>query len=239
MDPRQLNNYSELLTGRPERETALAFLSRWRTPLPDLPNLKEPVSWTQVADWLHEIDWNNRQAPVAHYLVEEFVEFLGGKGMSVEQVGWELQRGLPALINIREMIREALEALGAEKPWTSFGHMYSGYSVTGKNVKKQVLYCLVYYDRPNEIRLLVAESLLTPATRNLWDTHDTAGLRKATLVLNSEEVHFFARSADSQRTCIKDFIGTYLERSGLDLRQGLKVSGDAPVPSPEESTSRG
>ena len=231
MDVGQLRRYSELLAKKQYTQVALVFLSRWRTPLPSLPGLKPPVSWTQVTDWLNEIDWSNRQKSIAHYLVGEFTGFLGGKGMSVEQVGWELQRGLPALVNIREMIREALEALGAKKPWAASGYTYSGYSVTGKNVKKQVLYCVVSYNRPDEVRLLVTESLLTDTTKPQWDRHDTPGFMKKSLMFNREDVHFFVRSADSQRTCIEAFISSQLKLSGLDLRLGLTVRGGAHVPS--------
>ncbi len=213
VDPGQLDRYSRALQESSAETRCLVLLTRYAPPW-DLKArfLVTPVRWSEVAVWLNDFVPPDQDAePVAEFLAQEFLWFLKGKGMTIEKVGYELNEGVDSLRILRDMIGEALHACGIEKIWSAGGHNFTGFGVPYAGATTQTVQLLVHFDSPSILEPIVAEDLIPEKSRADWSPADR-GWRVRQLNLSSEEVHFFARTVDSQRNVLEGFI-----RDGLDL----------------------
>ena len=108
VDKAQLRRYSDDLASRTQQLRCLVLVTRRAPGSLRIPLLKPPIRWPEIYRWLEELV-HRTQDEVTQYLVGEFRGLLGGLGMAVDKVGWELVPGLSAALNLRRMLREALE----------------------------------------------------------------------------------------------------------------------------------
>jgi hypothetical protein len=67
-------------------------------------------TWSGVADWLR--GETGKLRPVGKYLVDQFIEFLQFRGLTMEKVDKELELGLRAMMNLLKMLRQVLKGIG-------------------------------------------------------------------------------------------------------------------------------
>ena len=65
----------------------------------------------EIYNWLAVLKAKAKD-PSNTYLIDSFNCFLEGKQMSIQKVGWEYINGVPALINMLNMIEVAIESAG-------------------------------------------------------------------------------------------------------------------------------
>ena len=124
----QLERYYAYLKGLPIEDTQLVLLTRSRHSVQETSldqSLFHYVCWYEISGWLSEADIKDE---VALFLVEQFIEFLKEKEMSMEKISWEYMEGVPALVNLANMIRTAIaEALPEEQYRRTAGWNWIGY----------------------------------------------------------------------------------------------------------------
>lgn len=184
----QLERYKKELDGLSisgMRHTRLVFLSRSLeaakcTTL--APSEYHQICWYHVHDWLFDLGITDE---VCEYLIRDFLTFLNRKKMNVNKVTWEYIEGVPAFINLTNMIEVAISEIRPKlKLRRTAGWSWRGYYLKG------TLWCGVRYDKPLTI---VFE-----------DGQGNGPSYQKTLDLN--QIHFFSLSQGEQLECIIKFV---------------------------------
>lgn len=157
------------------------------------------VRWHQVADWLHDQEWDSE---ISQYLVSEFVAFLGEQIMTVEHVEWEYTEGVQALCRLTDMLGKALESAQVPIHARSGAWEYRGYYLDGKK-----FWAGIMYSRPNVLRFTIeTKDVDLEGVKNLGRGEMQDGKLVFELDLSTEAVHFFARTKESQLEYLTEFV---------------------------------
>jgi len=208
----QLSRYLKELKRRNVPCSTLILLTRYHQDLEE-EDAKEVVRkrWQQIGEWYERAVVRMPLVhPASGYLIGQFVDYLKGKGMLMEQVTWELSRGVQALNNLLAMLNEAVVAAGVqskksqEKQWRGF-YLDDGKFTFGLSL-----------DEPTQIYLSTWALAVDEKKAEKLGVGEVAGSDYPNITgpvrwvncldLESEEVHFFARSKASQLQCIEQFI---------------------------------
>jgi hypothetical protein len=186
----QLERYYEHLKSSSYLEKQLVFLTRSKHSIQETtldPERFHHVSWYQISGWLSETDFKN---DIVNHTIQQFLEFLREKEMSMEKITWEYIEGVQAMRNLLSMlgtaIAEADPSLGVKK---TMGWSWAGYYLEGN-----IFLGFRYED-------------------NLIISFENNGGDNPTFKrdLDLEQVHFFSLRAGEQLECLIDFIKeTYL-----------------------------
>jgi hypothetical protein len=108
VDLEQIQRYLEEL--RPKEGRLILLTRRPPGKLGDDKKDVRKVRWYEVAAWLKQLRLDNCSS--TGYLVEQFVDFLRARNMSIDKVRPELTEGVRSLYNLLKMVREVLIQLG-------------------------------------------------------------------------------------------------------------------------------
>jgi len=176
------------------------------------------VRWYEVYNWLSNARTRVTD-PICVYLIDSFNSFLEVKQMSVQKVGWEYINGVPALINLVNMIEVAIQGAGLT--------LYSGYpraiakDSRGFYIENNKLWCGIVYDAHLEIIFQVMDK----------SDYDKNRLQKPSYVIDDdkwgiyfflplEEKHFFSLDKDEQLEEITKFVKTaYAEAQKMKIEK--------------------
>lgn len=112
VDPEQLKRYKKELESWSAATKRLILLTRFRTDSSEHQGIPDKhIQWFEVHNWLTNVR-NRAKDPVSVYLIESFKSFLEVKQMSIQRVSWEYINGVPALINLINMIEVAIQSAG-------------------------------------------------------------------------------------------------------------------------------
>jgi hypothetical protein len=228
----QLARYRKLLKDSGFPSTALILLTRY--PVNLSPEEEQPdfsVRWYQIAEWIEQERRRYSFRPVSDFLVNQFLAFLGARNMTMGQVTWELSGGIRALRSLTDMLYEAAAACGLK------GSIRGDRNYLGVYLDHNKYWIGVYFERPE---FLIFENLKSAMNKeevkNLGWTmfQDESGCFRE-LNLESEEVHFFARSRASQIQVLEKYL-----RECLELAKRIEVPGaDADTPPNSEADMEG
>jgi hypothetical protein len=123
----------------------------------------------------------------------------------MDKVNWTMESGLTELQNFLNMINEAL-AIAKIKTKATAGTSQGGYQGFFTNsVNGKPIYILVYFNQPAKLFVQTGKC----------NFNEDIKLERGKIVdkdfeielnLASEEVHFFARSKQSQLACLEEFL---------------------------------
>lgn len=140
------------------------------------------LCWFEVHAWLRAAQLAD---PVARHYAAQFVEYLENKNMALAAVGWEYIKGVPALINLSEMLLAAVDdGLPGIKRTVTSGWGWRGVFL------EQTYYWGVRYALPT---VVVFENNGGSSPTFKRD-------------LDLEATHFFALTADEQLHLLRDFV---------------------------------
>lgn len=170
--------------------------------------------WYEVAN---EVQKLTRKDEVTNFLVKQFDEFLKERSLTMEKVGWELRNGVKAAFDLIAMVEEAIKAKSAQPTAASFGQVFAGYYV-----RKKDAWVGIYWESPTVLDFHTVEMTIdeNQAREDLGygeryrDSMNKPPHWRYRLDLESEEVHFFALTRESQISIIEQFIKKCLD--GLD-----------------------
>lgn len=195
----QLAGYREILTESGSLNVRLITLTRYGQ-AGDHPDVDVAVRWNQVADWLEQVTLLDK---VAIYLRNQFVGFLKQRGVAMDKVEWDLVPGTRSLLSLLNMILEAMsaaqiinDAATAGKNWQGYFKKYDG------NVK---VFMGIFLTEPAIVCVQI-QNCSFRNDLNITRGEVTNGKWTETLDLASEEIHFFARSKQSQLACLEEFL---------------------------------
>lgn len=198
----QLTRYHTILARSPKRTKRLVLLTDYRADYEEAEKPHRYIRWFQVAHWMR---CHNPSADSGRFLYTNFLLFLRRQMMTVEQVGWEYLGGMRAFCNLTTMLGKALEIAevpGIKSGWASW---YSGYYCD-----KARYWVGVVHAHPHLLSLTIETK---DFDGNRFQALGRGRLREDgkpvfELDLNTEAVHFFARTSDSQLAVLTEFLRT-------------------------------
>lgn len=210
LGPDQLDRYREILKGRTESLKCLVLLSRYSTDPAQTFKVDCHIRWYRLARILGQALGKMREA-TSLYLAHEFLEFLNERGMVMEKVGWELVHGVRSLVSLMDMLGEAVTATKVREKKASPGGEYCGRYFF---VDDTECWCGIYYVNPQlltfeayEVNKAGAEAV---GFGRVLDQRKGSFKWISEIDLESEQVHFFALSPDSQQSRIQRFIAEHV-----------------------------
>jgi hypothetical protein len=223
----QLVRYAGLISRNESPSKCLVLLTRHHFANPGIPVLVESVTWTQIAQWLTNPQINNQCGQGALNAIEQFVEFLEAKGMSVKRAGWEMVAGIEQFKNFKVMLREAMESAGAHRVWTAYGSDFQGWAIPDGSTTVSAFYVFVRFDEPEILRFMCKSTYVNGTHYENWEVNpsDPDSLIRY-LDLNSEETHFFSRSLDSQVRMLEDFVTSCLAQTTYFEKSNTRDGGE-------------
>ena len=181
----QLEKYYAHLENSSSQEKQLVLLTRSRHSVQETTLDQEQfhhVCWYEISGWLSEAEF---QDETSQFLVQQFLDFLKEKEMSMKKVTWEYIQGVPAMINLVNMIGTALSEVAPESNTKkTVGASWAGFYIEG-------IFIGFRYANP---LLIVFEN----------DTGNNPTFKRD---LYLEKAHFFSLNAGEQLECMIDFIG--------------------------------
>lgn len=195
----QLARYKKALS-LSQKTTILITLTRYHHVLhkSDIPP-DFGIIWNQLSDWLNEL---NLSKSVSRFLTNQFITLLKKRGVAMKEISWQLQDGIADLINLVDVISEALAASNINISRKSAGWDWRGYYIEEK------FFVGIYFNQPNLIifnsEVELAENRTKEPTLGHYEGHGTGWQNE--LNLYSEEVHFFSRTKNSQLECLEKFL---------------------------------
>jgi hypothetical protein len=224
----QLEGYLVLLRDCGVEQTRLVLLTRYpevfqrEDARPDL-----EVRWFEFADWLeNELPASEAAGEVAGFLARQFLDFLGARSMTLAQVGKYMPEGLRALSNLMNMLFEAATACKVSVK-KAVGWDYIGLNLDGLKYWVGVNFsapeklwfatrCRIDVDAATRLGVgELAEESWVPGRYRWW--------RRAEL--DSEPIHFFARSKVSQMQWLEGFV-----RECLAQARSIETPDQPPIP---------
>lgn len=128
----QLERYTEHLNVSAHTEKQLVLLTRSRHSIQEtsLPaGAYHHICWYQISGWLSEAKIKDT---TASYTTHQFLEFLQQKEMTMEKITWEYMEGVPAMMNLTNMLHTAIAEATPEEKWRrTAGWSWIGYYVGG------------------------------------------------------------------------------------------------------------
>ncbi|MCK6624924.1 MAG: hypothetical protein L6R45_07080 [Anaerolineae bacterium] len=200
----QLRRYRQALANSGFKNTGLIFLSRYPVILKENEELPDiTVRWYQVAEWLEvELSCKTIQHPESVYLVKQFVGFLQGRNMTMEQVSWEFIRGVQSLRSLMEMLNEALTSAKVSSFKFTMARDWIGYLIG----RPKQYFIGIRTDRPHMLIFNTVHIIEDDSDQFDFGRITQTGRWINELDFTSEEVHFFALSKASQLQCIERFL---------------------------------
>lgn len=198
---RQLERYKKALEESGAKIKKLILLTRFSIDLTDdEAKLCKHVKWFEVYNWLTEA---KPEDPVSRYLARSFLDFLEEKKMSMQKVGWEYIKGVPALVNLMNMIEVAIKSTPLSIHRKSGGWEWKGFYLDNGDY-----FCGVYYSNPLsvvfELQFEAKPSEEIPTTSGYRYDRTPGG--KIYFALDLEPEDFFALNKDQQLETISTFL---------------------------------
>ena len=203
---RQIERYKEALLSSSASIKCVNLITR--DPIDFKTDEEKPhkhIRWYEVYNWLDTTRKGAKDA-VSIYIIQEFMVFLEVKQMTIQKVGWEYINGVPALVNLMNMIEIAIQrtALRIYKRQPSW--WYIGYYVENSDY-----FCGIFYDEPSVIKFELSDrnkfdKNLIKKTSNSFEDKEMLRFR-----LPLEDNHFFSLNKDDQVDMITNFLKTAYE----------------------------
>lgn len=183
----QLERYYAHLENSSPQKKQLVLLTRSRHSVLETTLDQEQfhhVCWYEISGWLSEAEYQNE---TSQFLVQQFLDFLKEKEMSMEKITWEYIEGVPAMVNLANMLGTAItETLPEEKITRTAGWNWIGYYVG----EETDLFVGVRYRAPLKV---VIEN----------DRGNDPTFQRE---LSLQKAYFFSLNAGEQLQCLIDFI---------------------------------
>jgi len=191
----QLESYYQAINEEDTRNYRLVLLKRHKDISSEIRLDTEKfhlVTWYEVHKWLSEI---KKADDLLTFFIKDFQTFLEEKNMKLKKVSWEYIQGIPALLELRNMLEAAKNEIMPKL------HLKrtQGWSWVGLYIDRNFFFG-VRYDKP----LIVVHE-------NNFGNNPTSMTS-----LDLEEKHFFSLTADDQLTVLIEF----LKQASKEVKRG-------------------
>jgi len=223
----QIHRYRRILDQSEIPSKGLVLLTRYPV---QIEGADHYLRWYQVAEWIDFESHKYHFKPVSRFLVDQFLGLLKARNMTMSQVTWEMTTGVRSLKTLADMLYEAASACGIKAYIEGTRNHMVIY------IDDRLYWAGIEYDQPESFAFgtynasVDKESAdqLGIGTSFVWSKGDGCGWRRD-INLESEDIHFFARSKASQMQFLEQFL-----RESYEIAKQLTLKGDASKPSETE-----
>lgn len=202
---KQLFRYKSKLSKEKYKHTCLVTITKYPLEYYGLTDSELPdvsLRWIDIAKSFSKYKIIK---PISKYLIDEFILFLNRSNLIMEKVTYEYIDGMKAYQNLLLMLSESLASLNMNFSRSS-GQLRSGFYVdTGK------LFIGIYYDWINVIQIITEKPIKDVPIEDITLGKIDGGKWRNILELDSEDIYFFSRSAESQGQCLAKYIKESVE----------------------------
>ncbi|HEY90975.1 MAG TPA: PD-(D/E)XK nuclease family protein [Dehalococcoidia bacterium] len=202
VDTSQLRRYRKQLHSSNTMMKKLLLLTRF--PIDDTEHKGIPdkcIRWSEVHNWLAAVR-QDAEEPVGVYLIESFMSFLKGKGMSIEKVGWEYTNGLVAFNNMIDMVVAAIR-----EAKLSFYRKAAAWDSKGFWLEDKKYWCGIYYNSPQTVVFKVFHKKGLKVGRVPNPSFPVKeSFASIWFQLDLEGIHFFSLDKDAQMSKLAEFV---------------------------------
>jgi hypothetical protein len=226
----QLRKYRRTLDSSGVAYTGLILLTRYPS---SVNGADHYFRWYHVAELIYQESSKYKFTAESQFLVEQFLGFLKSRNMTMGQVTWEMTTGVRSLRNLVDMLYEAAAACGLKAQIAGNRDMMFVY-LDGKKYWAGIRYSnpeLIHFATWNARADAQKVEELGIGTTFQWFNDKTQCGWQRDINLESEDVHFFARSKASQMQFLEQFLRENLE---LAKKVVTKDSGEQ-LASPEQT----
>jgi hypothetical protein len=230
----QIRRYRQSLQEMGVPSTCLVLLTRYPAKLDEADAQPDVyIRWYQVVEWLECERHAYKFQAVSEFLAAQFLGFLEIRSMSMGQVTWELTGGVRALRTLADMLYESAVACGAK------AQIWGNRDEMGIHIDKPKYWVGIRYNQPELVTFWTWRKKVNPELATAlgfgkvteWDDR-TGWAWSHELNLQSEEIHFFARSKASQLQMLESFL-----RKCLDAVREIELPGVALPPEDEDDAA--
>lgn len=155
------------------------------------------IRWYQIHRYLEEL---KPKSDICKFLIDQFTDFLEGKQMAIQRVGWEYTSGIRAFFNLVDMIGVAIEELGIKIYSKSAGWDWRGYYLESKDE-----FCGIYHSEPDYVYLFIyAPNFKSQDKIFIYPFYEEDN--GIYFELSLEDSHFFSLQQEEQLNVLKKFI---------------------------------
>ncbi len=214
VDPEQLKGYRKALESSVAAIKHVVLLTRFAIDFEEQEERPyKHVRWFEVYNWLASA---KAKDPISVYLIESFKSFLEVKQMSIQKVGWEYINGVPALNNLINMIKAAIENASLQINPRPQSQDYRGHYFD--NVQ---FWCGISYADPRVVIFEIENKKKFDSKLVDKPSYPMAEDRYAIrFLLQLEEKHFFSLDKDKQLEEITNFVKkAYTEAQQMRVKE--------------------
>lgn len=212
---KQLERYKRALEPSIAKIKHVVLLTRFAV---DFEEGKQPykhVRWHEVYNWLANTRTRVKD-PISIYLIDSFNSFLEVKQMSLQKVGWEYINGVPALLNLVNMIEIAIQGAPLRIHAKSAGWDFKGFHIENKE-----FWCGTYFSEPLVVTFEIQDK--KHFNSKLVDSPDYPMREDKNAIwfrLQLEDKYFFSLDKDKQLEEITSFVKTaYAEAQKMRVKE--------------------
>jgi len=219
VDIDQLKRYKKALESSAASTKHIVLLTRFAIDFEEQEERPyKHVRWFEVYNWLTNARTRAKE-PISVYLIDSFKSFLEVKQMSIQKVEWEYINGVPALINLLNMIEAAIQ--GARIPFYSAYPRAVALDYRGFYLANGEFWCGIYYGDHLVLAFEIQNKkgfnakLVETPSYPLREDNKSIWFR-----LQLEGVHFFSLDKDEQLEEITKFVKTaYTEAQQMKVKE--------------------
>jgi hypothetical protein len=171
------------------------------------------LRWYEVAELIGLESSRYQFKATSQFLVDQFLGFLKARNMTMGQVTWEMTTGVRSLRNLVEMLYEAAAACDVRAEIRGHSEAIQVFLDGRKYIAE------IRYNAPELLRFGTSSAPVDPrkveelgiGTTWQWRDDRTKVGWERDINLESEDVHFFARSKASQMQFLEQFLRENLE----------------------------
>ncbi len=203
----QLKRYRKGLESKSATIKRLILLTRFPVDFSEHKGIPDKhARWFEVYNWLADVK-QRAQDPVSLYLIDEFMNFLEVKRVSIEKVGWEYINGVPAFNNLINMIEAAIK--DAKLSFYKTSPKAAAWASKAFWLENKKFWCGIYYNAPSVVVFKAFNKEDLDIKRVETPSYPVKkALKSIWFSLQLEDIHFFSLDKDRQLEEITEFIKT-------------------------------
>lgn len=110
---KQISRYQKALESSSAQIKQVVLLTRFAVDVDESKKPYKHIKWFEIYNYLASMKTKIKDS-VCTYLIDSFNSFLEAKRMTLQKVTWEYANGLPAMINLINMIEVAVQSSGID-----------------------------------------------------------------------------------------------------------------------------
>jgi len=210
---RQISRYKNALEPSRALIKKVILLTRFAEDLDKTEKPYKHIRWFEICNYLGSSK-DRINDPVCKYLIDSFDSFLEVRQMTLQKVTWEYVNGVPAMINLINMIEVAIQGAGID-----FYKIYpksAGWDFKGFNLQNQDYWCGIHFNNPLVLTFELMDKTRFDKEKLPNPTYSLQeGKKRLWFRLQLEEIHFFSLDKDQQLDRIIDFLRTCYAESEM------------------------